>query len=219
MLQAFFQRHVLRGVTRHRLSLAVLSGLIALGTAAAEAQTFIPLQTSSLKAQGIANPTPAWTEFCNRVPSECTVDMKEPRTATLTPQLWTALTSINRRVNQTVKAKTDDAHWGRADRWDFAEDGYGDCEDYQLVKRRELVQQGLPRRAMRMAVVIDETGAGHAVMLIRTDRGDFVLDNKKDAVLPWSQTGYTYIKVESADATAWASLGGIITSPTTTANR
>ncbi|MBA1158870.1 transglutaminase-like cysteine peptidase [Microvirga mediterraneensis] len=219
MVQAFYQRHTVCGVTRNRLYSVVIGGLIAIGSGTAEAQTFTPVQTSSLQAQGAANPTVAWTEFCDRMPSECTVDMKEPRTVTLTPQLWSTLTSTNRRVNQTIKAKTDDDHWGKADRWDFAEDGYGDCEDYQLVKRKELVLQGWPRRAMRMAVVIDETGAGHAVMLVRTDRGDFVLDNKKNAVLPWSQTGYTYIKIESADAAAWASLGGIATSPTTTANR
>ncbi|QRM35257.1 transglutaminase-like cysteine peptidase [Microvirga sp. VF16] len=219
MSQAFFQRHILRGVTRQKLSLAVLSGVTAIGMGTAVAQTSAPSQTSALQAQGIANPTAAWTEFCNRLPSECTLDLTEPRTITLTSQLWTTLTSINKRVNQTIRAKTDDDHWGIADRWNFAEDGYGDCEDYQLVKRRTLVQQGWPRRALRMAVVIDELGAGHAVMLVSTDRGDFVLDNKKDAILPWSQTGYTYIKVESADATAWASLGGIMTSPTTAANR
>jgi predicted transglutaminase-like cysteine proteinase len=52
-------------------------------------------------------------------------------------------------------------HWGVEDRWDFAEDGYGDCEDYQLIKRRELVKAGLPRRAFRMTVVNDEVGDGH----------------------------------------------------------
>ena len=71
---------------------------------------------------------------------------------------------------------------------------------------------------MRMTVVIDEKGEGHAVLMVRTDRGDFVLDNKTSAVLPWHQTGYVYIKREGQNGSAWVSLGGA-TSPTVTANR
>jgi predicted transglutaminase-like cysteine proteinase len=110
------------------------------------------------------------------------------------------------------------AHWGVEDRWDYPDDGFGDCEDYQLLKRRLLVQAGLPRRAMRMTVVIGDGGTGHAVMIARTDRGDFVLDNKRDAVLPWTETGYIYVKQEGVDGFAWASLGGRV-SPIATANR
>ncbi len=104
------------------------------------------------------------------------------------------------------------------DRWDFAEDGYGDCEDYQLVKRKLLVEAGFPRRALRMTVVIDELGEGHAVLMVRTDRGDYILDNKTDAVLPWHKTGYTYIKREGNSGTASASFGRQA-SPVMTANR
>ena len=73
---------------------------------------------------------------------------------------------------------------GVPDRWDLAEDGQGDCEDFQLLKRRLLAEAGLPRRAMRMTVVVDDKGEGHAVLMIRTAQGDFVLDNKTSAILP-----------------------------------
>jgi predicted transglutaminase-like cysteine proteinase len=69
-----------------------------------------------------------------------------------------------------------------------------------------------------MTVVIDEEGAGHAVMMVRTTRGDFILDNKRNAILPWHKTGYAYIKREGDLGLAWASLGGR-TSPTMTANQ
>ena len=88
--------------------------------------------------------------------------------------------------------------------------------DYQPLKRKLLVEAGLPRRALRMTVVIDERGDGHAVLMVRTDRGDFILDNKHQSVLPWHQTGYVYIKREGQDGRAWTSLGGAV-SPTTTA--
>ena len=113
---------------------------------------------------------------------------------------------------------TDLEHWSVVDRWDIPDDGYGDCEDYQLLKRKLLAAKGLPRRAMRMTVVIDEQGEGHAVLMLRTDRGDFILDNKRNAILPWQKTGYVFVKRESQDGTEWASLGAR-SSPVTTANR
>jgi hypothetical protein len=56
-------------------------------------------------------------------------------------------------VNASIKAKTDKDRWGIEDIWDFAEDGYGDCEDYQLVKRKRPVEAGFSRRALRMTVM------------------------------------------------------------------
>jgi predicted transglutaminase-like cysteine proteinase len=110
-------------------------------------------------------------------------------------------------VNRSIDGVPDQEHWSVEDRWDYPDDGRGDCEDIQLLKRKLLAQQGLPRRAMRMTVVIDHEGDGHAVLMIRTDRGDFILDNKRDAVLSWKRTGYEYLKREGAQGRAWVALG------------
>ncbi len=158
-------------------------------------------------------------KFCERQPDECEVDTTEPTSITLTSRLWQTIVSVNRRVNTTLTPMTDQAHWGTPDSWDLPTDGAGDCEDYQLLKRKLLAEAGLPRRAMRMTVVIDEKREGHAVLMVRTDRGDFILDNKTSAVLPWDQTGYVFVKRESQDSVSWVSLGGRNASPTTTANR
>jgi predicted transglutaminase-like cysteine proteinase len=166
-----------------------------------------------------ARPTMGWLQFCEHYPAECTVDLSESDTIRLNDRAWKTLVRVNRQVNHAIKPMIDQDHWGVDDRWDFAEDGYGDCEDYQLLKRRKLADLGLPRRALRMTVVLDEVGAGHAVMMVKTDRGEFVLDNKRDAVLPWTQTGYTYIKREDDHGARWAFLGGAVASPTTTAGR
>ena len=85
------------------------------------------------------------------------------------------------------------------DRWDLPTNG----EDYQLLKRKLLAEAGLPRRPMRMTVVIDAAGEGHAVLTIRTDRGDFIMDNNVDAVLPWHEMPYRFIKRESAVSMGW----------------
>jgi predicted transglutaminase-like cysteine proteinase len=165
-----------------------------------------------------AKPIPAWTEFCKRYGSECTLDVSQPAVIALTAKAWNTILEVNRRVNSAITAIPDHEHWGVPDRWDLAEDGYGDCEDFQLLKRKLLSDSGLPRRAMRMTVVIDERGEGHAVLMVRTDRGDFILDNKTNAVLPWDKSGYTFVKREGQDSTAWVSLGGVM-SPVSTANR
>jgi predicted transglutaminase-like cysteine proteinase len=183
-----------------------------------QALASLPQASAPALKVGEARPLAAWTEFCHRLPAECTVDATEPAEVALTAKVWQTITLTNRRVNGAIKPVTDQDHWGVADRWDLAEDGYGDCEDYQLLKRKLLVEAGFPRRAMRMTVVIDEKNEGHAVLMVRTDRGDFILDNKTDGVLPWFQTGYVFVKRESQDAIAWVSLGGAI-SPTVTANR
>jgi predicted transglutaminase-like cysteine proteinase len=68
-----------------------------------------------------------------------------------------------------------------------------------------------------MTVVIDEQGEGHAVLMVHTDHGDFILDNKRDTVLAWRQTGYLYVKREGDDGAAWVWLGDQI-APIVTAN-
>ena len=158
-------------------------------------------------ADGSAQPTAAWSKFCERSPAECVTNPAEPATIQLDERVWNAITAINKHVNTTVRPQEDIAHWGVIDRWDYPDDGYGDCEDYQILKRRLLVEAGLPRRALRMVVVLDELGQGHAVLVARTDQGDFVLDNKRDAVLPWHRTRYVYIKSEGDQSLAWVALG------------
>jgi predicted transglutaminase-like cysteine proteinase len=205
---------------RRAVSSLVLSVLGAVGLAVtAQAQTLASLPAEAgARIQGDARPIAAWVTFCQSYAAECAVDRTEPARISLTPATWATIVSVNRRVNKAVEPMTDQEHLHVADRWDLAEDGIGDCEDFQLLKRHMLAEAGLPRRAMRMTVVIDEKGEGHAVLTLITDRGDLVLDNKTNAILPWHRTGYVFIKRESQDAVAWVSLGGV-TSPVTTANR
>lgn len=197
------------------------AGLTLLAGTQAQAQTnlaALPGMSYAAAAIGEARPVTGWVDFCERNPSECRVNTAEPAIVTLTPHIWRTVVAVNRKVNDTITAVTDQDHWGVIDSWDFPTDGFGDCEDYQLLKRKRLIEAGLPARALRMTVVIDEKREGHAVLMLRTDRGDFILDNKTNTVLPWHQTGYTYVKREGHASAAWVSLGGAV-SPTVTANR
>lgn len=189
----------------------------------AHAQSFAslpkPETIGRIEPTGGAKPVKAWVSFCERYAGECDVDPTEAATVSLTPRLWRTLQTVNRQVNGSITPVTDLEHWGVVDRWDIPTDGKGDCEDIQLLKRKILVEQhGLSRRALRMTVVIDEDGEGHAVLMVRTDGGELILDNKRSAILSWHETGYVFVKREGQDGRSWVSLGDR-SSPTTTANR
>jgi predicted transglutaminase-like cysteine proteinase len=168
----------------------------------------LPMAALPVAPQGDAKPPIGWVDFCKRFAADCAVDVNEPDRIALTPQNWKTLQATNSRTNAEIKPMTDMEHWGVVESWDYPDDGKGDCEDYALLKRKRLVQAGFPRRALLMTVVLDEDRAGHAVLMARTDKGDFILDNKRGAILAWNQTGYVYVKRESQAATAWISLGG-----------
>jgi predicted transglutaminase-like cysteine proteinase len=173
-----------------------------------------PLAISDEEAEA----TPAWRSFCERVPAECAINRSEPEAISLSPDIWRTLEAVNEHVNNAIKPLSDQEHWGVVDRWDYPDDGSGDCEDIQLLKRKLLIEAGLPRRALRMTVVLDRTWAGHAVLMVRTDRGDFILDNERRAILPWGETGYAFIKREGADGRSWVALSPH-PAPIVTANR
>jgi predicted transglutaminase-like cysteine proteinase len=114
---------------------------------------------------------------------------------------------VNNWVNQTIKPLTDLEHCGVVERWSYPNDGYGDCEDYVLLKRRMLIESGWPREALLVTVVRDKKEEGHAVLTVTTDKGDYVLDNQTEHILLWSKTGYRFVKRQSQfNANVWVSL-------------
>jgi predicted transglutaminase-like cysteine proteinase len=186
----------------------VLFAVLSQISSAEAQQSMVPPVEPSLSIDGLSEPTAAWLEFCGRLPDECETDATEASVVELDEHKWRTIVTVNEAVNANIAPLTDLAHWGAMDHWDYPNDGFGDCEDYQLLKRKLLVEAGFPRRALRMTVVLDEERAGHAVLMVRTDHGEFILDNKREIVLPWLQTGYIFVKREGDVGHAWASLGG-----------
>jgi predicted transglutaminase-like cysteine proteinase len=77
-----------------------------------------------------------------------------------------------------------------------------------LLKRRMLMQAGWPRQALLITVVRDKQGDGHAVLTVKTDKGEFILDNQTEEVLLWSETEYRFVKRQSQiDPNLWIALG------------
>jgi predicted transglutaminase-like cysteine proteinase len=157
---------------------------------------------------GVTRPPIGWVGFCIEYGGECETKPLEARDVVITPRTWKDLAQINKWVNDSVYPMTDMEHWGMIDRWNYPDDGYGDCEDYVLLKRRMLVQAGWPREALLITVVREKNGDGHAVLTVKTDRGEYILDNQSPDVKLWSETPYRFIKRQSqADQNAWVVLG------------
>ncbi len=195
--------------------MAQLFGRTALLRAAIAASTALVcafVASSSLRAgelyAPVAGRTPAppigWVQFCQTYASECATEPMPPRDVVLTDKALDALTKVNNLVNHTIKPMTDMDHYGMIQWWRYPDDGAGACHSYALLKRRMLIRAGWPRQALLMTIVHEADGEGHAVLTVKTDRGEFILDNLTDNIVLWSQTPYRYYKRQSqADPNVW----------------
>ena len=155
------------------LALASLATVAASTVAAAGEYTASlgPFEPESPVYATVGEPARApigWVDFCIEYRSECATRPSEPRDVVLTAKAWTDMLKVNAWVNESIKPLTDLEHWGVVERWNYPDDGYGDCEDYVLLKRRTLVQAGWPREALLITVVRDKKGDGHAVLTVKT---------------------------------------------------
>jgi len=145
-------------------------------------------------------------EFCKSSPTECGESDTLVVATEITQSTWDALVKVNGEINATVAPLTDLDQYAIDEYWTYPK-GAGDCEDYALAKRRELINQGWAASTLLMAVVRQQNGAGHAVLMARTDRGDLVLDNQDGDIHLWNETPYTYLKRQSqANAGNWVEI-------------
>jgi predicted transglutaminase-like cysteine proteinase len=129
----------------------------------------------------------------------------------MTAQLWTVLDEVNRGVNGAIREESDQASSGVSDHWDLPlADGrrVGDCEDFALEKRRALIARGLHEADLSLALVITHWGESHAVLIVRTTAGDYVLDSLTPNVMPWRALDYRWVERQSpGDPTRWVRIG------------
>lgn len=155
---------------------------------------------------GKALPPIGFVEMCAREPKECQALGGKSVHLSLSPERWNLVYQVNTFVNGKIAPMSDEELYGKPEYWTFPTDA-GDCEDYLLLKKRYLEGLGFPSEALLITVVLDEKNQGHAVLTVTTDKGDFVLDNRRNDVLRWNNTGYTYLKRQSSeDPKMWMSL-------------
>jgi predicted transglutaminase-like cysteine proteinase len=115
----------------------------------------------------------------------------------LTEALLTTLKTVNANVNSSISPRGDGQ-----DVWAVGTSS-GDCEDYALTKRAALIRAGLPAGALRIAAARTRSGQGHAVLIVRTNEGDLVLDNLTGTIKPAHQTGLTWVAMTNSDGRSW----------------
>jgi predicted transglutaminase-like cysteine proteinase len=173
-----------------------------------------PVLAANALSQGIDTPARAAVSYDgfpafagDRTSAAPAVQMAANQPVTLTPAVWALVNRTNETVNRGIIRRTDAETYGVAEVWTTPlETGakYGDCEDYVLEKRRALLAAGLPASALSIAVVVTR-GQTHAVLLVNTNEGEYVLDNLTPWVLPWSKTSYEWRERQVAgSASHWA---------------
>ena len=146
-------------------------------------------------------------QFCRDNRNDCLPDSRMVPVETLTNKSWQQLTAVNDSVNRNIIPETDEQLYHVAEYWTYPTKGAGDCEDIALEKRKQLIAAGWDESTLLMTVVRERDGEGHAVLMVRTDRGDLILDNQAAQILVWNQTPYEYIKRQSqSDAGKWVGL-------------
>ena len=145
-------------------------------------------------------------EFCVLHRSECGPNSRMVSAVELSSNNWQQLIDINNSYNTRITPVTDAQLYNVAEFWTYP-DGYGDCEDFALAKRRALIEAGWPASTLLITVVRQRNGEGHAVLMVRTDRGDLILDNQDALIKLWTDTPYEFLKRQSqADAGKWVDI-------------
>jgi predicted transglutaminase-like cysteine proteinase len=168
-----------------------------------------------MKAFGDTLPPIGYVNFCQEHRADCRPGPRFADRIQLTPAKFGQIEEVNTAVNTEIAPDTDLDLYGKPEYWTYPTTK-GDCEDYVLLKRRILIERGFPESTLLITVVRDENDEGHAVLTVRTDKGDFVLDNKRREVMRWADTPYTFIKRQSErNPLVWISLLPPETAPQT----
>lgn len=133
--------------------------------------------------------------FCARNPNECAA-RDGASEVSLTPFADKQLRAVNASVNRSIRPVNERPEEG--DVWQVNVKS-GDCEDYALTKRDHLIAMGWSVKALRIAVAKTPTGKGHAVLVVRTDHGDLVLDNRTNAIKGWRDMDLHWLMIQSGD--------------------
>jgi predicted transglutaminase-like cysteine proteinase len=148
----------------------------------------------------------AYTEFCLRYEDDC-----RPRKVfrggpvRLTVERWDDLKEVNEAVNQDIAPQPNEL--GLAGEVWLINPDSGECHDYAVSKRHELLERGWPARALLLSEVVTYSGEHHLVLVVRTKGSDLVLDNLTSQIRPWSRAPYRWVRIQQpSDMRLWATV-------------
>jgi len=185
------------------LFIVVASALFA---TAADARSRVAHDSGPSTPIVVSSPTLApfqHVRFCLHYPSECKSELRGPDRIDMNAEIADLLKRVNHGVNTAIDPMVKSYGSDLRNGWTIAP-ASGDCNDYAVTKRHDLIEGGLPARALRLSVVKTPAGAGHLVLVVATTSGDLVMDNLTDAIRPWNGTNYRWLKIQSSsDARFW----------------
>ena len=155
-----------------------------------------------LETHGPAAPPKGFLGFCDSRPWACGngITVKNQ----LLSDLEQVAIEVNNHVNRSIKSETDIAQYGMEERWTLPDSGKGDCEDYALLKKKMLIERGVPAQRLLLTVVFTPDRERHLVLVLRTDDADVVLDNLELRMLDWRKTGYRVVAMQNpSDERNW----------------
>lgn len=160
-----------------------------------------PMITGGLTSQPIGH-----YDFCRRKPDECSIRSRRDVPIAMSAELMARLERLTLKINTAVKPVSDLELYGVDEYWTYPTDA-GDCEDYVLEKRRILMREGVSPSNLLITVLRRPSGEGHAVLTVRTNIGDLILDNLNDKVKNWDETEYNFLKRQSTSHTGrWVTI-------------
>jgi len=162
----------------------------------------------SMRLGGLTSQPVGHYDFCRRYKQQCRA-AAPAAPLPLNAQNRRLLEQVNLSANDRIAPATDMEVYGREEYWEYPDKAgwRGDCEDYALLKQRELQNRGIAPANLLITVVRKPNGEAHAVLTVRTDKGDMILDNLRDQIRNWRNTDYRYIKRQSeANASQWVEI-------------
>ena len=154
-------------------------------------------------------PPMAFTQFCMRYPDECKprhIAFRGSRLR-LNAERWADLSEVNRDVNAAIEPEAN-LEGLAGEKW-LLNPARGDCNDYAVSKRHELLARGWPSRALLLSEVVTRGGDHHLVLVIRSFAGDFVLDSLSEGIVPWFKAPYRWVRIQTpGDSRLWSTISG-----------
>lgn len=153
-------------------------------------------QTVTASSQNVLPPF-GHTVFCMRYPDDC--ERSGSSRLVADPRARHAeLDSVNRLVNASIAPVKREVAFD--DKWLVAP-LQGNCHDYAVTKRHDLLKMGWPSSSLRLAEVTLNTGEHHLILLADIEDEPFILDNLDPDVLSLALTksGYYWNRIESPD--------------------
>jgi predicted transglutaminase-like cysteine proteinase len=153
-------------------------------------------------------PVHGYTMFCLRYEDQCRAKpIFRGGPMRLTPRRAADLNEVNQTLNHSIIPEPNEL--GLAGEAWLINPDRGDCNDYAVSKRHELLDRGWPARALLLSEVVTGSGEHHLVLVVRTKSGDLVLDNMVRQIKLWSRAPYGWIRTQVPNKpTSWAAIAG-----------